>query len=75
MKGAGGEHGRHIKNCSSVLVAPLAPICKKCGGALITDLDGNICINCGAGHDENAELVTRKLEQPTEGGRSLFKVR
>jgi len=50
--------------------------CKKCIGGTVMDFqDGRRCINCGTEHDENGELVKPRMEQPTEGGRSLFKVR
>lgn len=51
--------------------------CKRCiGGTVILFKDGRKCINCGAEHDDNGNLIEpRKLEQPKEEGRSLFKLR
>jgi hypothetical protein len=46
---------------SPVLQRQDLKICKKCGGKLARDYEDIACINCGALHDENGNLIKNRL--------------
>jgi len=47
--------------------------CKRCiGGTVLPFRDGRKCINCGAEHDENGELLEPRFEQPERKSRAHY---